>query len=332
MGGANSIWCGQFSTKYKNEIEKELQQCKSNDWKTIKEIIISSAQDHLGYVEKVGPNQRIRDQDIQEMSEKQKQLRLNLSHCNATDYKAIKKERNKILHEIKHRLMQNKEQERNQKFSQLDHMEDASKMYKSVKILQQKPFTNPYVYDENKKCVTKPSEIYKIVRDYFEKTFNDDDISSIKPYDGQPRKLNKEISIEEVSASINKPDNNKTPGIDNISAEMIKYGPLTLFEAIKEILNEAFENEIELELGEGILVSWQKPGKTKGPVTNLRPVILLPILSKILSNIVLHRMQPKVGQFLADSQAAYRSNRSTSDIAWAYRWIMIRWSKSYYVA
>ena len=39
-------------------------------------------------------------------------------------------------------------------------------------------------------------------------------------------------------------NNNKTPGIDNISAEMVKYGPLTLFEATKETLNEAFEKEL----------------------------------------------------------------------------------------
>ena len=143
-------------TKYKNEIEKELQQCKSNDWRTIKEIITNSAQNHLGYVKKVGPNRRIHDQIIQEMSEKQKQLRLNLSQCNnITMYKALKKKRNKILHEIKHRLEQNKEQELNLKVSQLDHIEDASKMYKSVKILQQKSFINPYVYDENKKMHNK---------------------------------------------------------------------------------------------------------------------------------------------------------------------------------
>ena len=46
----------KVQTKYKNEIEKELQQCKSNDWKTIKKIITNSAQNHLGYVKKVGPN------------------------------------------------------------------------------------------------------------------------------------------------------------------------------------------------------------------------------------------------------------------------------------
>ena len=102
---------------------------------------------------------------------------------------------------------------------------------------------------------------------------------------------------------------------------MTKYGPFTLFETIKEILNEAFEKEIELELGECILVALQKPGKTLLP-TCLRPVILLPLLRKILSNIVLRRIQPKVGQFLSDSQAAYRPNRSTSDIVWAYKWII----------
>ena len=91
-------------------------------------------------------------------------------------YKALKKERNKILHEIKHSLEQNKEQELNLKVSQLDHIEDASKMYKLVKILQQKSFINPFVYDENKNCKTKPSEIYKVVRGYFEKHFNDDDM------------------------------------------------------------------------------------------------------------------------------------------------------------
>ena len=116
-------------------------------------------------------------------------------------------------------------------------------------------------------------------------------------------------------------NNNKAPGIDNISAEMVKYGPVALHEAIKKLFNEAFEKEQELELGAGILVPVQKPGKAKGPVANLRPVILLPLIRNILSNIVLRRIQPKVEQFLVDSQAAYRPNRSASDIIWAYRWI-----------
>ena len=316
--------------KYKNEIEKELKQLRNNDWKIIKDIIINSAQNHLGYIKKIGPNQRIYNQDIQEMSKKQKQLRLNLSCCkDVNEYKAMKNERNKILHDIKHRLKQNKEQELNEKVSLLDQIEDDSKMYKSVKVLQQRSFTNPYVHDENKKFITKPSEIYKVVREHFKEHFYNKDVTSIKPYDGQARKLNKEMSLEEVTVGINKLNNNKASGIDNISAEVVKYGPVALHEAIKKLFNEAFEKEQELELGAGILVPLQKPGKAKGPVANLRPVILLPIIRKILSNIVLRRIQPKVEQCLADSQAAYKPNRSASDIIWAYKWIIAKTQTSH---
>ena len=42
--------------KYKNEVEKDLRQRKSNNWKILKEIIINVAQNHLGCIKKVGPN------------------------------------------------------------------------------------------------------------------------------------------------------------------------------------------------------------------------------------------------------------------------------------
>ena len=96
----------------------------------------------------------------------------------------MKNERNKILHDIKHRLKQNKEQELNEKVSLLDQIEDDSKMYKSVKVLQQRSFTNPYVHDESKKCITKPLEIYKVVREHFKEHFYNKDVTRIKPYDG----------------------------------------------------------------------------------------------------------------------------------------------------
>ena len=63
----------------------------------------------------------------------------------------------------------------------------------------------------------------------------------------------------------------------------------------------------------------QKPDKTKGVVINLRPVILLPTVKKILSNVLLARLKPKVDEYLSLSQSAYRQKRSTGDIAWAYK-------------
>jgi len=73
-----------------------------------------------------------------------------------------------------------------------------------------------------------------VIREHFEKHFYHKDVTSITPYDGKPRKLNKEISIEEVTVGINKLNNNKAPGFNNISAEMVKYGPVALHKAIKK--------------------------------------------------------------------------------------------------
>ena len=46
-----------------------------------------------------------------------------------------------------------------------------------------------------------------------------------------------------------------------------------------------------------------------------------------MSNIVLHRIQPKVEDYLSASQSAYRPNRSTSDIVWAHKFLTARIQK-----
>ena len=67
----------------------------------------------------------------------------------------------------------------------------------------------------------------------------------------------------------------------------------------------------DIETGVGILVSVQKPGKVNEPFNNLRPVILLPIMRKILSNIVLERTRSEVDEFLPKLQSSYRQHRRT---------------------
>ena len=138
------------------------------------------------------------------------------------------------------------------------------------------------------------------------------------------RALNFLVTKEEVMKSVTKLNNNRSAGYDNISAELIKYGPDALHNSLPTIMNEAFEKHNDIETGVGILVSLQKPGKVKGPVKNLRPVMLLPIIRKMLSNIVLERTKPKVENFLSRSQSAYRQFRSTSDIVWAHKWLIAR--------
>ena len=59
-----------------------------------------------------------------------------------------------------------------------------------------------------------------------------------------------------------------------------------MYEEIADIFNIMAETgEYPREIKTGVLVPLQKPGKPKGPVENLRPIILLSVLRKDLSNM-----------------------------------------------
>ena len=67
------------------------------------------------------------------------------------------------------------------------------------------------------------------------------------------------------------------------------------------------------EVLEGVLVPLPKPGKPQGPPANLRPVILLSILRKILAISMIKRIQEEIENRIPLSQAAYRAGRSTTE-------------------
>ena len=70
-----------------------------------------------------------------------------------------------------------------------------------------------------------------------------------------------------------------------------------------------------------MLILLQKPGKPVGPLTSVRPIVLLSALRKILSLVVLSRIATKVDNFLSPSQSGFRRGRSTADVVFGYRWL-----------
>ena len=92
------------------------------------------------------------------------------------------------------------------------------------------------------------------------------------------------------------------------------------------IIGSLTHNE-DLELGLGILILLQKPGKPCGPAKNIRPIVLLPLLRKIVSLFTLDRIRRPIDAYLSQSHSAYRKGRSASDIVWAHRWLIAKVSK-----
>ena len=93
----------------------------------------------------------------------------------------------------------------------------------------------------------------------------------------------------------------------------MKNSPEIVFKHIAQILNQIAETGNKpLELSLGQLIPLPKPGKPKGPVKNLRPIILLSILRKILAIIVVKRTFKTIRNEINIKQAAYSPGRSTT--------------------
>ena len=149
------------------------------------------------------------------------------------------------------------------------------------------------------------------------KHFNKENINHIKKFITGAKRLKRNITAKEVKTAFW-----KAPGRDNINVELIKYAPEEIYKEIANILNGIYKrNDTGIKLGTGIPLPLQKPKKTQGPLKNLRPIILLEMIRKILSKIFMDKAEDKINKHLSQSQSAYRKSRSTTNVIWAHRWM-----------
>jgi hypothetical protein len=134
------------------------------------------------------------------------------------------------------------------------------------------------------------------------------------------RSRGSKFTSSEIENAVKSLKNNKSPGIDNLNAELLKYGPEEMFEEISEIFNTIAETgETPDELTNGILIPIQKPGKKQGPPSHLRPIVLLSTLRKILSICMLNRIASKITNKIPVTQAAYQGGRSTTEHVFTFK-------------
>ena len=106
-----------------------------------------------------------------------------------------------------------------------------------------------------------------------------------------PRLL--KIQVQEVEHIIQSDTNpTKAPGYDLITGKLLKELPRKGIRAITQIYNAIFRLEYfptHWKIGQIMI---PKPGKNPSEPTSHRPISLLPLLSKILEQIILKRLTP----------------------------------------
>ena len=106
----------------------------------------------------------------------------------------------------------------------------------------------------------------------------------------------------------------ESAGPDDIELELIKYAPLEVFNQIAKIYNNvAKTGDSVIEFTLGLLRPLQRPGKAKGLTENLRPIIPLLVLRKIMTICMVERTWNRLKEHILPDQAAYQPGRGTTE-------------------
>ena len=164
------------------------------------------------------------------------------------------------------------------------------------------------------------------LQEWFEEQFTDENDEPPYPFTGDPRPLQAPVKEAEVDKAIT---NGRASGPDGINVELLKYASDIISKPITRIINSVFETHLPIKaVGQGILIALPKTKKPPGPPSNLRPIVLLNSIRKVLSNVTLCRIREKTDKFTGDCQSGFKRGRSCADIVWAQRmWVSVVMSK-----
>jgi hypothetical protein len=182
---------------------------------------------------------------------------------------------------------------------------------------------NNVVKDEKGDLVADCYSILARWRNHFFQLLNAcgfNDVRQTEIHTAEP--LVPEPSDSEVEIAIEKLKRHRSPGIDQIPAELIKAGGRTICSDIHKLINSIWNKEEFPEQWKGsIIVPIYKKGD-KTDCSNYRGISLLSNTYKILSNILLSRLIPYAEEIIGEHQCGFRRNRSTTDHIFCVRQIL----------
>ena len=121
------------------------------------------------------------------------------------------------------------------------------------------------------------------------------------------------ILREEVAAAVRTLKLGKAPGVDNITAELLKAGGEPVITVLTKVCNEVMKTGIwPTEWTKSLVIALPKKGASK-LCENHRTISLISHASKVMLRILLDRLKPQVNEKLSEEQAGFRAGRSTTE-------------------
>ena len=118
-----------------------------------------------------------------------------------------------------------------------------------------------------------------------------------------------ELTREEVEKAVKKLRNGKAAGSDHIVAKLLKNGREAMVNWLWELLKEVWKTkQVPKEWKKAILIPLHKK-KNRRSCDNYRSIALLSVPGKVLSLVLLYRLQTIIDPQLLESQCGFRKGR-----------------------
>ena len=192
------------------------------------------------------------------------------------------------------------------------HQKTPKKMLQVIKQLSKQKRVSKLLIESENGFTADQQKQADLLAEYFKKQF----YRNAEKIQNEPTVMQIPFTTEEIKKAIMSLKTNKSTGIENVKAELLKIGPETFCDEIAQIFNETASTGIfPKELILGIITAIQKSRKKKGPIENLKPTTLLSVLRKILDTCMMKRIGVKMNKEIPISQAAYCKGRSTRNMS-----------------
>uniref|UniRef100_A0A8D9A6I6 Craniofacial development protein 2 n=1 Tax=Cacopsylla melanoneura TaxID=428564 RepID=A0A8D9A6I6_9HEMI len=178
------------------------------------------------------------------------------------------------------------------------------------------------IEDENGKLLFDDEMITKRWKQYLESLYKGDDYNDSEILGNEEIGDNDTIQVEDFKKAVAKLKDNKAPGLDAIPAELIKQAGNGIQECLFTLIHEIYETgEMPTDFTQcKISVIPKKAGTNK--CSEHRTLSLISHSSKILTNIMIKRIEDKIEATLTDDQFGFRKGKGTRDAMLALRMIL----------